>query len=361
MSNDVFKQNSFSRSLANERKMGAYYTDLDHCRRIGNLFSFPDDQEVCVLEPSIGDGSAVLSVLNKCNRNNIKIFGVELNPGTYDSIKESGKFDYLINADFLNGVKISHSSFSFCFANPPYGNDKDSGKRLESLFIDKMYHYISNNGLLALVIPYYVLVDESFLKGFFSRYQPIAEFKFDDNVYSEFKQIVVIAIKRPSIGYLKQTYDIYLEKVNSIDKLPYLPFQDPDQKLIVPPSKESSIEYFTTLLFDKKAAASKLKYSALYPLMTERIFVPSYCATELGQPPIPLKKDLLYLCAISGGGQGLVGSEENRDLHLQRGVAKVVKEIEEREVNGQPEIVEKSFTKICLNVIENDGLITTLE
>ncbi len=45
--------------------------------------------------------------------------------------------------------------------------------------------------------------------------------------------------------------------------------------------------------------------------------LPSYTATELGHPAIPLKKDLLYLCAISGGGQGLTGSEENRICILE--------------------------------------------
>lgn len=357
----MFKQNSFSRSVANDQKMGAYFTDLEHCERIGNLFSFPND-EVCVLEPCIGDGSAVMAVTSKKSNPNIKIFGVELNDTTCKKIQDNEDIDYLLNADFLNGVKITHNSFSFCFSNPPYSIHLDSGKRFETLFIEKMFNYIYSGGLLTLVIPYYVLMDESFLKYFFARYLPIKQYRFDQDVFSQFKQIVVIAKRRESIGYLRDTYTDYVESINSLDKLPYLPQMNEEvEKIIVAPSYSQKIEYFTTLTFDAGAAAKSLHKSVLYQLMGDKMFVPTYCATELGNPPLPLKKDLLYLCAISGGGQGVAGSEETKDMHLQRGVAKVVKEVEEREVNGSLEIVEKSFTKIFLNVIENDGTITALE
>lgn len=46
-----YKENSFFQSAQNVRKLGAYYTDVDHCRRIGNLFDFDQAEEICVLEP----------------------------------------------------------------------------------------------------------------------------------------------------------------------------------------------------------------------------------------------------------------------------------------------------------------------
>lgn len=360
MNSTIFKQNNFSRSLANDQKMGAYYTDFRHCLRIGNLFEFPEEDEVCVLEPSIGDAEAVFAVTGKRNRTNIKIFGVEINPVTCEKLEENKEVDYLLNADFLNGIKISHNVFSFCFANPPYGMAQDEKKRLETQFVDKLANYMCVDGILALVIPYYVLVDDGFLRTFFKWFQPLAEFRFDDDVYQQFKQIVVIGMKRKAIGYLRSTYDEYLLRINDIGKLPYLPAANETvQRIKVMPSSEDKIEFFTTLEFDAKRAVEYLRYSPLYNMMVDRIFVPSYNATELGNPPVPLKKDLLYLCAISGGGQGLVGSEDNKDLHLQRGVVKNVK-VEEVSEDGK-EITEKTYAKVCLNIIENDGTITVLE
>ena len=63
---NIKKQSEFSRTKANEAKMGAYYTDVGHCVSIGRFLQFPED-EVCCLEPSIGDGKAVLAVTGKDN------------------------------------------------------------------------------------------------------------------------------------------------------------------------------------------------------------------------------------------------------------------------------------------------------
>lgn len=363
MGDSVFKQNSFSRSIINDQKMGAYYTDTNHCKRIGKLFTFPEE-EVCILEPSIGDASAVEAVTGCIGKENLKVFGVELNPLTCKKLNalEDRKVDYLLNADFLNGVKISHNVFSFCFSNPPYGVANDVNKRYETLFVDKMANYIMVDGILALVIPYYVLTDMEFLKTFFKWFQPLATFRFDDDVYQQFKQIVVIGMKRKSIGYLRYTFDEYFQTIDAIEKLPYLPkLEDNVTRIPVLPSLESKIEYFTTIEFDANKAATYLEESSLYQKMIDSILVPRFTNMELGRPPVPLKKDLLYLCALSGGGQGLVGNAEHRDLHLQRGVVEVVKSEETRELSDDSvEIVETSYTKIHLNVIENDGTITVL-
>lgn len=354
----MFKQNSFSRSLANDMKMGAYYTDIGHCKRIGNLFEFPDE-EVCVLESSIGNAEAVLAVTRKRDLPNIKVFGVELNPVTCKELEAEKKVDYLLNADFLNGVKISHNVFSFCFANPPYGVAQDEHKRLETLFVDKMANYITVDGILALVIPYYVFADEAFLKTFFKWFLPLSEFRFDDAVYAQFKQIVVIGIKRKSIGYLRSSFDEYLQRIGNVENLPYLPKADEDiPRLKVRSSSETKIEYFTTIEFDAAKASEKLHLSPLYGIMKDKIFVSKYYSTKLGRPPVPLKKDFLYLCGVSGGGQGLVGSEDNQDLHLQRGVVKT-EVMEEMSEDGK-EMIQRTFAKVSLNIIQNSGEISVL-
>ena len=111
-----YKENSFFQNAQNMKKLGAYYTDVDHCRRIGNLFDFDQAEEICVLEPSIGDGQAVLTVTG--GRENCKIFGVELNKDTFtEYLQENPKFTVVLNEDFLKGVKISNNKFSF-FCQP---------------------------------------------------------------------------------------------------------------------------------------------------------------------------------------------------------------------------------------------------
>ena len=55
----------FSRTVANEARLGAYYTDVSHCRSMSGLFKFPEGEKVCVLEPSIGDGAAAIAVTGR--------------------------------------------------------------------------------------------------------------------------------------------------------------------------------------------------------------------------------------------------------------------------------------------------------
>ena len=118
----ITKQSEFSRIKYNQAKMGSYYTELEHCRWISRFLEFPDD-EVCCLEPAIGNAEAVFAVTGKEKeeRKNVKIFGVELNEDTYGVVSGNPGVDFCLKADFLNDVIISQKVFSFVFMNPPYG------------------------------------------------------------------------------------------------------------------------------------------------------------------------------------------------------------------------------------------------
>ena len=360
----IRKTNLFSRSVANEEKLGAYYTDVEHCIRIGYLFDYPSDEEVSVLEPCIGDASAVLSFLGKENADDLrKVFGVELNQKVAEVTKKNPLINYLLPSDFLSGIKISHGAFGLCFSNPPYGED-DNGVRLEQRFLEKISPYMKKGAPIAYVIPYYVLQNRKFQDCFLARFAPHAVYRFDDNIYKQFQQIVVIGVKHSEMMISKKSRDFINSFCEEVESIPYLPKKksDVEMPLMAVPSKESNIEYFTTLAFDKKEAAMHLNESPLFDKVGS-FFMPEYQSVEIGRPPIPLKKDLLYLLSVSGGGQGLVGNEKEGDLHLQRGVAKIVKKSTEEvdEETGNVTVSESTYTQTQLNIIQADGTITTLE
>ena len=151
---NVSSGNTFFQSITNVGKLGYYPTDQQHCRKIAEMLRWPAG-EVNVLEPSIGDGAALRTVISNADKSKLHTFGVELNVNIYEKlneVKKEMKVDYLINADFLHGVKISNNKFGFCFANPPYGDG--DGCRLEQEFVEKIFGYLRNKGLLVLVIPY---------------------------------------------------------------------------------------------------------------------------------------------------------------------------------------------------------------
>lgn len=363
----ISHQSSFSRTLANEGKMGAYYTDVGHCIDIGKMFSFPENEEVSVLEPSIGDGSAVIAVTGAEKNPNIKIFGVELNDKVAEATKKNPLIEECLKADFLNGVRISNNVFTFCFGNPPYMTDNMEGnsERMERQFLEKIGYYLKKDGILVWVIPYAVYTEESYFRYFNSRYELLHCYRFRESEYRKYHQVVLVGRKRyMSVMFQKEKLKEMLEDVDDIEKIAVLP-EDFPEKIDVPPSDSSSVTMFAEKEFNLNAAFETLNNQmpeSLSKTFDERVSVPHYLVCSMGRPLIPLKKDSMYLLATSGGGQGLTGSEETNDLHLQRGVAEVIEENEvELKANSDGATCRSTTrTSITMTIVQNNGKITAL-
>ena len=364
---EYFHGSTFSRSLANESKKGAYYTDTEMCRRIGRLLSFPQGEEVTVLEPSVGDGSAVRAVLENSGNCSTPLFCVELdNKAAKDLEDRLGPEDVLVNSDFIRGVSITPSAFGYCFANPPYGTDEFLKRRYEQIFLEKIYTLLKKNAICTYVVPYYLFErDSAFVSSLMARFELLATYRFDDEVYKQFQQVSLVLRRRPKMyyGFGKKAYEQFIENLPKPEELPYLP-EEPteEQKITVPVAKKEDIKLFTTAVFDSEKAGRNIVGDPLDRILGERVFSPEYKANELTRPPLPPKKDILYLCAIAGAGQGLCGNAQEGDLHLQRGVVKTVTDrtIRESENGKGAECVETTRAAITMTVVEADGTIRHL-
>lgn len=370
------RNNSFSRATANEMKMGAYYTDPDHCSVIGQLFKFPDD-EVSVLEPSIGDGTAVKCVTDKANRDNVKIFGVELNDSVATEVKSDPMIQACVSADFTNGVNIRNNAFSFCFGNPPYMDDDDTedGKRgrLERTFLELVtQRYLKIGGILVWVIPYRIFADNSYFRYLLSRYETLGVWKFWPEEYSKWHQVVFVGRKIPTRVCLADTIAAEYAKYATDDMVPTLPrtFKGTElyESIEVNPSSSDEITLFAPRAFDVLGAVNFLSthkdavedYSKA---VSRKVTQKEYTSSDLGRPPIMPKPDSLYLMATSGAGQGMAGTL-GKDAHLQRGIAEVIEESVVTPNPSDPEtdiVTVTTRTKVSMTIMETGGKITTLE
>lgn len=358
----IIKQNMFSRTLFNESKLGAYYTDPVHAAKIGRLFRLQG--ECCVLEPSFGNAEALKAFLSQCERadeaGSVHTFGVELNRETFEQYKQ--EIEFPVCADFIGGIRASNRAFTLCFANPPYGVGGDDGStRLEKLFVERIYQLIKTKGYLVLVVSLTTMNLDEFAKCLLARFKPVAFYRFDDKEFEKYKQVVFIGQKRVSIGLYRKEYEEWMiaNPGAPLEDIPYIP-KDPAIRMEVPVSLESEIELFTTKEFDEAILLHNT--SALVPVLKKALQTNAYQSVGLGKPIVPLKKDLLYLSAIAGGGQGLAGNEDRGDLHLQRGQAKPV-QIETPEFNDEGEVHSVLVTtrnQITLHVIDNFGTIREL-
>jgi len=376
------RNNSFSRTSANESKLGAYYTDVSHCKSMFSILKFPENEEVCCLEPSIGNGAAIKAVTGAEENPDIKLFGVELNQEVAIATKEDPHIEDCLFADFLSGVKISNNKFSFCFGNPPYadmdGDENETGRRgrYEYAFLEKVTGaYLKKDGILVWVIPHRIFIEAGYLRYLVGHYSLLHVYKFRKEEFAKWHQVVIIARKS---GYSRiplkdemQEYRSKYEKIEDIEELP-LTFEGTDlyQSVEVPASKAEDITLFATKELDPEAAVAflltKPDMDDFNKMVDNAATVKEYTSTDLGRPPIRLKKDLVYLMNTAGVGQGLVGTI-GEDAHLQRGCAEVVEEAEynEKEENSSKSdsgsIKVRTRTKVTMTVIQTNGDITVLE
>lgn len=359
----VKKQSEFSRVKYNEAKMGAYYTDLQHCRYISRFLQFPEEDEVCCLEPSIGDGKAVLAVTGKTPETgtNLKIYGIEINEDTYQVVRNTEGIDQCMKADFLNDTIISHNSFSFVFMNPPYGAS-EQGTRYELEFLRKVIPYTTKNAVMVFVLPQYTGMDEDMLNEWCSNFETSFVYRFQDHEYEKYKQIVLMGRKKQDRERSREE-EKRLKSIISLGmEMPVIPENYQGERLVVVKSAERGIEEFMTRLFHADEAMEVLERSPLQRVLKDAISAPPYLIDNLSRPPIMPSEGQMYLLAVSGAGQGLVGNEENGDLHLQRGVSRIAKRSEYvQDENGYMKEVEISYPQISYNLIETSGLIQTLQ
>ncbi|MGE4283061.1 MAG: DUF6094 domain-containing protein [Clostridia bacterium] len=355
---NVQNQSRFDRSLYNDKKQGAYFTDLENARLIASFFEFPDE-EVCCLEPSIGDGSAVAAITGKDKGNNVTIFGAEINRERYNVAKNNPHIDYVVMADFLQGFKMTNGKCSFCMANPPYGKSM-LGERYEKAFLRRIDNYMMPGGILCFIIPYYVFLDDdTFAQIFTNRFDILSILKFRQPEFNKFKQVAVIAVKKQKNSPNNEMANQIVQYISNIDTVYEIPLNVPN-RIKVPPSSSSSIAVFEGTGVDLEDIKNLPNSSKLFNLFAEKTFFAD-SFSKLGQPPILPGKDHLYLLSVCGYSEGRMGSEENKDVHLCRGN---VIEGETRTVENHPDgrviVKVKTYKKTVVNIIENDGSITEL-
>lgn len=353
MSEQVKKQNQFLQTRMNQAKLGAYYTDPQHCRWLADLLKFPEGEEVFCLEPAIGDAEAVCLVTGKKENPHIHIYGVDLNENTADTANQNPAVEECLWGDFLSDIIVSPKAFSFCFSNPPYGDE--NGKRIEVKFLRKIIPCLMQRAVLVYVIPQYVAVSHDFQEVWNSFFELECGYRFHQKEFERWKQVVLIGRKRDRENERQEGKRLQWD---GKEEMPLLPVKFDGEKIQIPASSGRELSVFTTKDFNYTRALPFLQRSMLADLVEDKIQQEMYITDRLGEPPIMPNAGQMYLMAISGAGQGLVGSESTKDLHLQRGSVKNVEESEFlNDENGNLVEAVRKYTKIGFKIIENGGNI----
>lgn len=373
MLGEIRRESRFSRSVANHAKLGAYYTDVDHCMAMGRFLNFPMGEDVLCLEPSIGDGVAVKAVTGKKGGDNIHIFGIDISKEAVEKVSGDPLIEEVLRGDFVKDVNISQKAFSFIFSNPPY-MVADDEIRYEDKFLERFSPMLKKDGILFYVVPYAQFTRKNFFLKLINRYEIRHVYRFRDGEYQKWHQVVIMAVRRGgNASHTGSMRDVILEKYLAEENIPVLPFDYDGERMDVPPAALSMLSTFHTVAFpagdalramQKGTGLARETLANFHKSLDRKVSVAPWNGGVSGKPPIHPSKGSMYLLGVCGVGSGLCGNEEEGTLHLERGVVKM-REVMKRESSEKKEdadqIISTISAQITYNVIENDGKITNLQ
>jgi predicted RNA methylase len=327
-------------------KMGYYPTPLSVVERVRSFLEFPEDN-VNLFDPCCGEG---LTLKNLKGDANASMYGIELDEYRAEEAKHN--LDHVIKGSYED-ARVSNNAFSCLFLNPPYDWDvpskQEASERVEKVFLKGTLRYLQPSGALVYIIPQRRLSND-IAKILSYRFDDFNVFRFPDDEYEEFKQIVLFGSKKQEAVLNDRECDkLKIIPQRNLEQIPYA--DEPAYHL--PPSGPVSL--FRSSLIDEEELEKELGSSILWNRINgNRDAGDDY----MGRPPLPLHKGHLGLLLANGCLDGVVG--EGKDKHIVRGkVEKVVSKYEEYEGDTKIERDVESY-RVSIKILKKNGEILTL-
>src|SRR5574341_926986 len=290
--------------LEAEIKMGYYPTPLSVVERIRTFIRFPDDN-VNLLDPCCGDGSGLKNLKGDAKATT---YGIELDQNRANKAKKN--LDHVLKGSLK---------------------------------------YLQPSGLLVYLIPQKELTEDAaiILSYRFANFQV---FRFPDEEYEPFKQIVLFGSKKSEAAFNEHEYDRL--KTVPYRELLEIPFME-EPLYNLPPS--GPVQLFRSSLISEEELERELEESTLWQKIKESAEVTN---DSIGKPPLPLHKGHIGLLLANGCLDGIVG--EGDDRHIVRGkVEKVVSRYEEFEDDIKIEREVESY-RVYIKILKRDGEVIHL-
>lgn len=325
--------------LMNEIKMGYYPTDTSHVEMIKKAIVFPETK-VNVFDPCCGEGLALETLTNDVNAES---FGIELDE--LRRVEADSRIDHMGYGSYFYS-RIGHDVFHCIFLNPPYLNQlgKDGVKtRSEKRFLVESLHQLMMGGLIIYIIPYYRLTYD-ICRVLCDNFRDISVYRFLDDEFSKFSQIVVLGIKKEREDGSDEA-EILSQYATHKENIPMICELKPDTYIL--PDIPKDVELFRGAEFN----LGELKRQLASSKSIEMLFEKSKLEQMVHRPLLPLNLGQVGLIGGSGLINGYVDCDEP---HVIKG--RVVKEVVKRENASQGTLTETRVNKMIFNVLTPDGV-----
>jgi len=218
-------------------KMGYYPLPEAEGVKLRSLLSF--SQPGSVIDPCVGQGTALHLVTSDAE---VRRYGVELDAERARIAGANGI--ETIQGNVFDAL-ARPESFSLLYLNPPYDSEIGSiaNRRMEAVFLEHTYRWLTMEGVLILVIPFERLHDCAGILS--SHFASLAVFRMTDPDSVQYRQIAVLGLRRDVRGAAVENNKRQLLSVGLYGGFLGLPELQPGACLpySVPPSGEAELTY----------------------------------------------------------------------------------------------------------------------
>lgn len=317
--------------IASQSKAGYYPTPIGQMELVLNRIEVEEGSKVNLLDPCAGTGEAQRQMADylKTNYNaNPVTYGVELEETR--AKQAVTRLDHVLHGGY-QVMRMTKGSVSCIYLNPPYDADSN-GQRYEKTFFADLTmpdRYLQEKGLVIFCIPQYILPDVANLAA--GRLEDIRVYRFTDDCYPVFKQVVLLGYRRKGRGG-PETLEVkkWLEEIGQggPGAIPTLDTPDGIKYKIPPADKEVAL--FRGSIYDPKEIAYDVDTSKIWDRV-DNMLLPSTVRNKVTLKPFTKPLSMMHTAdvIVSRAVNGNMGGS-----HLLVGLTKKVVDKKVEEIEG---------------------------
>ncbi|SHF42195.1 hypothetical protein SAMN02745218_02220 [Desulfofundulus australicus DSM 11792] len=334
--------------LASEAKGGYYPTPPKEMELVCKKLRVEPGTKVNIIDPCAGEGDALKMASDhlKSEGGNVTSYGIEIEATRAGKCRS--KLDRVVRCGYEE-ARVTPKAFSFMWLNPPY--NERGGERAEVTFLrdltDPVSGKLMNGGVLGYCIPQYVLAQAAPILA--ARFDDLAVYRFTDENFPVFKQIVVFGVRRTKARQGSEAREIreWLKELSREEGLPVLDADD-GVTYLIPESPAVKIT-FRGSVTDPLEVAGDIVRSPVWEEIKYLLPMPRK-VSSLKPPVLPLKPahDAVAIAAGAIGG--------NMGTHLLVGMTKKVVDRQVIPEEKGEKVIETERPRTTIRVFTPEGI-----
>jgi hypothetical protein len=294
--------------LASQAKGGYYATPPEMGKLICRWLKVEEGARINILDPCCGNGDIMAQFKDHFLEQGavVKAYGNELERSRYE--EACTKLDVVVHGGY-ESLRTT-PDFSFLWGNPPY--DQGALERMEVTFTRLFTarnerRKLQKGAVVGLCVPQYVLTDLAPVVA--SRLDEISVFRFTDEFYPLFKQVVLFGIFNQPSKEKEKKVARWLKRIGKMGPEAVLPLDSPKGKVYQVPPATGEVGYFRGAALSPIELLKDLKDSPVFDEVREN-WMPSsvFKTSKLKRPILPLKPAHIAIAIASGAVDGHMGN-----------------------------------------------------